>query len=232
MRIIAAFQKDKGISYTSHLDVQRTLQRAFRRAGLPLAYSNGYNPHPKLSFATALATGFTSDAEWIEVELEREIAPDRFLSLVNGALPNGMRIATAFAADETIDTLSKMLCAARYTVTLVPDMPVERAQAEAALQALLASEEVIVEKKTKSGIKPANIRPDILEASVSDDADAVRMELVGILNVAGGLRVETFVRALYERLGVSGFATVHRSALYFTGSDRLPCLAEKKGFEK
>ena len=73
MRIIAAFEKTKELSYTSHLDVQRTLQRTFRRAALPLAYSKGFNPHPKLSFATALATGYTSAGEWFEVELDQAL---------------------------------------------------------------------------------------------------------------------------------------------------------------
>ena len=226
VRIIAAFQKDKGISYTSHLDVQRTLQRAFRRAQLPLAFTKGYNPHPKLSFATALATGFSSDGEWIEVEFEQPIAPEAFIERANAALPGGLRFVTAFEGDDSIDTLSKLLLCARYTVTLHFGTPVTRKSVEAALADMLASEEIIVQKKTKSGIKPTNIRPEILEAFVTDEPDGpVRIELLGSLTVAGGLRVETFWNALYDRLGVSGFASVHRNSLYFTGTDRLPHLA-------
>lgn len=226
VRIIAAFQKDKGISYTSHLDVQRTLQRAFRRAGLPLAYTNGFNPHPKLSFATALATGFSSDGEWIEAELERDMDPAEWMERVNAAMPNGMRFVTAFVADASIDTLSKMLCCARYTVSLYPEEPITRERVQKTLSVLMESEEIIVQKKTKSGVKPTNIRPEIIEAFVTDGTeDPVRIELLGSLTVTGGLRVETFLNALYDRLGVSGFASVHRNALYFTGSDRLPHLA-------
>lgn len=226
MRIIAAFQKDKGISYTSHLDVQRTLQRAFRRANLPLAYTKGYNPHPKLSFATALATGFSSDAEWIEVELETEIEPQAFMERVNTVLPGGLHFHTAFTADESIDTLSKLLCSARYIITLHWETPVSRAALESAVRDLMNAKEIVVQKKTKSGIKPTDIRPDIIEAFVTDEAEGPgRIELLGSLTVAGGLRVETFLNALYERIGATGFATVHRTALYFTGSDRLPCLS-------
>lgn len=226
MRIIAAFQKDKGISYTSHLDVQRTLQRAFRRANLPLAYTKGYNPHPKLSFATALATGFSSDGEWIELELMRDVSPEEFLTRANAALPNGMRFHTAFWGDDSIDTLSKLLCCARYTISLHFEPPVLRERIEAALKELLESREIIVQKKTKSGIKPTDIRPEISEAFVTEDSgEPVRIELLGSLTVSGGLRVETFLNALYDRLGVSGFASVHRNSLYFTGTDRLPRLS-------
>ena len=225
MRIIAAFQKDKGISYTSHLDVQRTLQRAFRRANLPLAYTKGFNPHPKLSFATALATGFSSAGEWIDVELEQDVSPEDFIARANAAVPSGMRFVTAFVADDTIDTLSKLLCSARYTISLFWENPVSKEQIEAALKQLLNEKEVIVQKKTKSGIRPTDIRPEILEAFVLDDSDApVQIELLGSLTVSGGLRVETFLNALYDRLGVTGFATVHRTAMYFTGTDRLPNL--------
>jgi len=225
VRIIAAFQKDKGISYTSHLDVQRTLQRAFRRANLPLAYTKGFNPHPKLSFATALATGFSSAGEWIDVELEQDVSPEDFIARANAAVPSGMRFVTAFVADDTIDTLSKLLCSARYTISLFWENPVSKEQIEAALKQLLNEKEVIVQKKTKSGIRPTDIRPEILEAFVLDDSDApVQIELLGSLTVSGGLRVETFLNALYDRLGVTGFATVHRTAMYFTGTDRLPSL--------
>ena len=225
MKIIAAFEKTKELSYTSHLDVQRTLQRAFRRASLPLAFSKGFNPHPKLSFATALATGYTSDGEWIEVGLERELEPQEFIERVNGALPQGMRFVDAFAADDSFETLSKLLVAARYEITLYPETPVTPEQLRAAVEAIMNSREVIVEKKTKSGIKPADIRPEISEAeAISASNGTAVVAVVGTLNAAGGLRAETFARALFERLQVNGRFTAHRRALCFEGSDRLPRL--------
>ena len=225
MKIIAAFEKTKELSYTSHLDVQRTLQRAFRRANLPLAFSKGFNPHPKLSFATALATGFTSAGEWVEVELDRDITPEDFTERVNAALPNGMRFHSAFIADESFPTLSRMLVAAKYIITLYTDTPIAMDELLSAIRAITDSKEVIVEKKTKSGIRPANIRPDILEAEAISASDRTAVAaVVGTLNAAGGLRAETFARALCERLGTSGRFTAHRIALCFEGSDRLPRL--------
>lgn len=225
MRIIAAFQKNKEISYTSHLDVQRTLQRAFRRAELPLAYSKGFNPHPKLSFATALATGYTSDGEWFEVELDRPIEPQAFIERVNPALPDGMRVVEAFEADDSIDTLSKLIRAARYELTVHFDGAVAAQDVRSALDSIMGSEPVIVDKKTKSGIKPTDIRPDILEASVKEVSDtSATLLVVGTLTAAGGLRAETFVRALFDRLHLNGFFTAHRISLCFEGSDRLPRL--------
>ena len=99
-------------------------------------------------------------------------------------------------------------------------------QLNAAVKSILASDEVIVEKKTKSGVKPANIRPEILEAEAVSVSDRIAVVAVrGTLNAAGGLRAETFARALFERLNRSGRFTAHRTALLFTGTDRLPRLA-------
>ncbi len=226
MRIIAAFEKTKELSYTSHLDVQRTLQRTFRRAALPLAYSKGFNPHPKLSFATALATGYTSAGEWFEVELDQDLEPTAFKDRVNAALPNGMRIVESFEADDGIDTLSKLIRAAHYELTVHFDTPVSPDAVFEAVRSIMGPDPVIVEKKTKSGVRPADIRPDILEASVKECSDSTAIiDVVGSLTAAGGLRAETFVRALLDRLHLNGYFTAHRISLGFEGSDRLPRLS-------
>ncbi|MBQ1820916.1 MAG: DUF2344 domain-containing protein [Clostridia bacterium] len=225
MKIIAAFEKTKELSYTSHLDVQRTLQRAFRRASLPLAFSKGFNPHPKLSFATALATGYTSSGEWIEVEFSEPVTPEQFLERANAAMPNGMRFVDAFVADDGFTTLSKLLVAAKYLITLHTEAPVTQEALKAAVDAIMGSDEVIVEKKTKSGVKPANIRPEILEAEAVSASDRTAVvAVVGTLTAAGGLRAETFARALFERLALVGRFTAHRTALCFDCAERLPRL--------
>ena len=230
VRIIAAFQKDKEISYISHLDVQRTLQRAFRRADLPLSYTNGFNPHPKLSFATALATGFSSSGEWIDLELDSDLDPQEFLKRVNAVLPSGLHFHTAFEADGSIDTLSKILSAATYALQLFPHTPVSIEQLRDALDSLLSEQEIIVQKKTKGGIKPTNIRPEIIEAFVTETPDSIlQIELTGSLTVSGGLRVETFLSALFDRIGTTGFSEVHRISVCFTGTEKLPRLKYQKG---
>lgn len=225
MKIIAAFEKREGIAYTSHLDVQRTLQRTFRRANIPLAYSKGFNPHPKLSFATALATGYTSSGEWFEVEVSEPIALETFVARVNAAFPNGMRIVQAFVADASIDTLSKLLRAACYTMELTFSEPVAPGTVHDAVLGLMAADAIIVDKRTKSGIKSTDIRPDIMEVLVEDVYENVaHVKVIGRLTASGGLRAETIPLALSLRLGVEVRARIHRSDLYFEGCHRLPML--------
>ena len=90
MRMIAAYHKEPALRYISHLDIQRTLHRAFSRANLPVQYSAGFNPHPQLSFASALSTGMAGCAEWFDVTLYQDVAPEEFMRRLNAALPAGL----------------------------------------------------------------------------------------------------------------------------------------------
>ncbi len=225
MKLIAAYHKERDIAYTSHLDVQRTLQRAFRRADLPLAWSNGFNPHPQISFASALRTGYASTCEWFLVELTSPVAPDAFIERVNAQMPQGMRVSDAFAAGEGIGTLSKAVRAARYTATVHWNAPVEADRIRGALDTLLSETEILVNKRTKGGMRQADIRPQIREASLTEAEDTLAVfDLLGALNVDGGLNVDAFFGVLFDRLGQDGILFVRRVCMYFADMPGLPCL--------
>ncbi len=224
MRMIAVYHKGEALKHISHLDIQRTLHRAFRRANLPLAYSQGFNPHPQLSFASALSTGVSSEAEWFEVQLSETVAPDAFMQQVNAVMPDGMRISDAFAAPENFGTLAAKTCAASYTAQIMFDAPVSDESLREALSALLSGE-IIVNKRTKSGIKPVDIRPQILDVFVTGIVgNMVTLRVLGKLQADGGLRMELLLRALYDRLDAHGQANICRTAMYFTGDGPLPRL--------
>lgn len=225
MKLIAAYHKGSEFCYTSHLDVQRTLQRAFRRADLPLAYSSGFNPHPQMSFASALRTGYTGVCEWFMVELTAPLSPDAFLSRVNAQVPKGLCVSDAFAASEGIGTLSRAVRAARYTVEAYTDAALSGETVRTELAALLSEKEILIMKRTKSGMRQTDIRPQILEATVPEAGDAhFRMDLVGVLNTDGGLPVDAFLRVLLDRLGTEGVTFVRRECMYFADMPGLPAL--------
>ena len=222
MRMIAVYHKGEPVRSISHLDVQRTLQRAFRRANVPLAYSMGFNPHPQLSFASALSTGTTSDAEWFDVQLARDMEPAAFLADVNAAMPEGMRLSDAFAAPDGFGSLSSKTCAAAYDVTLNFDRPVTGEELQQALDGLLAGE-IIVNKRTKSGVRPVDIRPQIQKVSVTGiEGNIATLQVQGRLQADGGLRVELLLGALYDRLDAHAAARIHRATMYFTSDGPLP----------
>lgn len=89
MRMALKFAKGSDVKYISHLDLQRAFQRAFRRSGLPIKYSQGFNPHAKISFASALAVGVTSSGEYLDVELEDRAMPSRYLQQVEPGFTQG-----------------------------------------------------------------------------------------------------------------------------------------------
>lgn len=224
MKLVAVYHKGRALAMISHLDVQRTLQRAFRRAQLPLLYSNGFNPHPQFSFATAAATGMSSDCEWFEVQLFEPIAPEEFVRRANAAMPDGMSVSDAFEPPEGFGSLSAKLRAALYRAEISFETPVDGEKLKQTLEEMLSGE-IVVNKRTKSGVRPVDMRPYILEVSVEEvgDGKAV-LRVLGKLQADGGLRVDAFVDALLERLDAQATYALHRMRMYFAGDGFLPRL--------
>ena len=224
MKLIAAYQKGNEIAMISHLDIQRTLQRAFRRAGIPLLYSNGFNPHPQFSFATAAATGMSSECEWFEVQLSQEMSPMEFERRANAAMPQGMSISGAFAVPENYGSLSAKLRAAEYRINLQFEEPVSREKLAETLEAMLAGE-IIIQKRTKGGIRPVDMRPYILRVSVGQvEGGEIALLVLGKLQADGGLRVDAFIDALLERLDAHAAYEIQRTNMFFAEDGLLPHL--------
>lgn len=91
-KIKGKYKKTKNLKYISHLDTLRLFQRAVRRAEIPIRYSEGYNPHPKITFAFPLALGIESIGEYFEMELDKKISEDNFMNKMNTVLPEDMKI--------------------------------------------------------------------------------------------------------------------------------------------
>ncbi len=116
MKLRMQITKEKGIRFVSHLEYMRTIERAMRRAKLPVAYSEGFNPHMKFSLASALGVGITSKAEFLEIELAQEIELESALEKVALALPLGIHIKAADIVDNKIPKLMASAACADYLV--------------------------------------------------------------------------------------------------------------------
>ncbi len=208
MRIIARFEKRGAARFVSHLDVQRLFQRAFRRAKIPVAYSQGFNPHPVLAFATALSVGFTSSAEWLDVKLESEIAPELFVERVNEELPSGFYVREAILADDKIAALSSIMCAANYEVSFLCE--VEDDALQTAIDSLLGGA-IIVNKHTKGGMKDVDLRPKLYRLTFERPD---KLLITGEVSAQGSHGIDLLMVALSVRLGKKYPYSVHRSALY------------------
>ena len=164
MRMLAVFRKGERLRHIGHLDIMRAMQRALRRSGVPVAYSNGFNPHILLTFASALSVGASGERELMDVTLSREMTPEDFVATMNRALPPEMQLVSARALDDRHPALMAMVQAADYRITLLDAQAAESCRA--ALPGFLAREEILAERKTKSGVKEVNIRPWIFELSM------------------------------------------------------------------
>lgn len=130
MRIRITFAKTPAMRYTGHLDLHRAWERTFRRAGLPLAYSEGFNPHPRLNLASALPLGFTGEAEVIDAWLEQDLPLPEVQTALQRALPPGLQVTQIETVDLRLPALQTELEASEYYITFLepfPDLP-ERVQ--------------------------------------------------------------------------------------------------------
>ena len=146
MRIRITFAKKEAMRFTSHLDLHRAWERTFRRAGLPLAYTQGFSPHPRLNLASALPLGFTGEAEVIDAWLESDLQVSQILAQLETTLPPGMAIQSIDEVEPSLPALQSILMANEYLVTLLE--PVDGLQHK--VEELLGSQSIVRERRGKS----------------------------------------------------------------------------------
>lgn len=209
MRMIAEFEKMGRMSWFSHLDLQNTMQRALRRAQLPVAYSQGFNPHVLTSFATALSVGCQSRGEVMEVEMAGEISPEEFAEKLNACLPDGLKVRRCAPVPDSAPALMAKVAEAGYDITA------PNADLTQAVEAFLKAEEVMVEKRSKTKTRLVNIRPMVHEITCAFDGKDSRLSMMLEQTNANALKVELVMQALAPE---QEFRFV-RTALYAAGSD-------------
>jgi len=118
MRIRITFVKQGALRYTGHLDLHKLWERAARRAELPLAYSQGFHPQPKMNMAAALPLGFSSRCEVMDMKLEQDIPLESLPTRLNSTLPSGLQVVDIEQVDERAPALQTQVVSAEYEVTL------------------------------------------------------------------------------------------------------------------
>ena len=116
--MMAAFEKGEKLRFIGHLDLMRTMQRALRRSHLPIKYSNGFNPHIRLSFAAPLSVGVAGKREMMEVPVEDGTSPAEFIQKLNACLPPDLQIVSAKPVSDEFPTLMSLMAGSEYSVRL------------------------------------------------------------------------------------------------------------------
>ena len=153
MRIQITFSKQGALRYTGHLDLHKLWERAARRAELPLAYSQGFHPQPKMSIAAALPLGFSSRCEVLDMRLERDIPLEGLEDTLQTTLPSGIRVLSIEQVDDRAPALQTQVVSAEYEVHLTE--PVDGSDLKRRVDSVMEAESII---RTRRG-KEYDLRP-------------------------------------------------------------------------
>lgn len=173
-RLRVHYTKRGRLRFSSHRDFQRAFERALRRAAVPMAYSAGFSPHPKVSYAGAAPTGVASEAEYLEIGLAQRCDPERLRAALDASLPDDLdviELVEVAPPPENVkaESLADRLEASVWEV-LLPG--VEPADARAAVAAFLAVERAEVSRMTKNGVRTFDARQAVVALEAAPDSRA------------------------------------------------------------
>lgn len=194
-RLRLTYSRDGAVKYISHLDLMRFWERAFRRAHLPLAMSQGFHPHPRISLAVPLPVGVTSEAELMDVYLDEALGPEQVRSRLTAALVPGFAVTAAEPVPEEQPSLQSQVRYAEYLVTVETSQP--REAVERATRLLLAKEALDWEHSRDGEVRQYNLRAmidDLWVAEAGDGQVVLGMRLQNDGQASG--RPEQVTRAL------------------------------------
>ncbi len=207
MRVRITFSKQGALRYTGHLDLHKLWERAARRADLPLSYSQGYHPQPKINLAAALPLGFSSRGEIMDIRLNEDLALEEISTRLKESLPTGIQVIHVESVDEQAPALQTQVLSATYEAHLTE--PVEGSELTRKVEQIMMSESLPRERRGKS----YDLRPLIEMLSVVTESDGkiwLRMTLAAREGATG--RPEEVLNALEI---ASETARVERTSLIF-----------------
>jgi radical SAM-linked protein len=212
MRTRIRFAKTGKVRFTSHRDVARIWERALRRASLPVKYTEGFSPRPKLSFGLALPTGSESHGEYLDVELLLDVDLEQLPTLLDPALPVGMEVQAAAALPAGSESLQQLVTSCTWRITL-PET--DLADAFAAVETALAAAALPLARERKGHVVTDDVRPAILAlAVIDDDSSSQGSELEAELATQPrGLRPSELVEVVVPGVRIGRILRTHQWTL-------------------
>ena len=204
--------------YISHLDVAQVFERSMRRAGLPFAFSEGFNPHPKFSFGSALAVGVSSEGEYLDVELRAEVNPEEIRGRLNQVFPEGFRALEVQEVSGKGPTPMAILNRAIYHISIpTKDKQISQEDLDQTLNQLLNSLELKIIRDTKKGLKEKDIRPGIYSLEGKINQGIIKLNMMVMTGSEGNVRPEEVGELVVKKLNLNTelkLAEIHRQGLY------------------
>nr|WP_139314439.1 TIGR03936 family radical SAM-associated protein [Desulfosporosinus metallidurans] len=198
MRLRIAYTKIEDARYIAHLDLTRVFERAIRRAGIHMSYTEGFNPRPKISFGFALAVGTEGEREYVDIDLQREMELGEVLGRIQEQLPPGIRLLQGSVLTLGAKPLMAVLNAASYRMRVLMALPIDEQRLQEAVGAWLAREHVNYARYSKKGPTDKDIRPWVKRLEGEIHGDEIVFELEVEMGNAGSVRPEEVLASLRE----------------------------------
>lgn len=198
------FKKEGDMIYISHLDLQQLLQRAFRRAEIDLVYSQGFNPHPKISYGNALALGTESQGEYVDVEIEDDLSVEEYLSKMNEQLPEGIDFVKAMEITKQTPSLASTIEYGEYIYTIELEKSLTKEFIKSKMLEFMAQDEIMITKKNKKGkIVESDIRPMIKQFDLLNlNEEVIVLEAMIATGSKANLNNSIFIPKIVDMLGL------------------------------
>ena len=216
-KYLLIFEKSESVRWLGHLDILRTFERAIRRAGLPVAFSTGFNPRERISFASALSTGVTAGAEPAVLELTDPVDPCALLTDLNITLPPGIRISEC---REIPDAGSRDLLnrydRADYEVVCACAPETVEAEVESAIEALMARPQLEVVRAREGRSRTLDIRPYLFALALEPGtvtANRLSLTMTAAIGESGNTKPPEVVALLAETIIGLTVRRSHRARL-------------------
>jgi radical SAM-linked protein len=205
------FSKKTQVKYISHLDLALLWERTLRRARIPLAYSQGFNPRPKIQIASGLPVGTTGSAEILDIIVTEPVDPAETLEKIRTTLPAGVALHAVEELPLKSPSLQHLLRQAEYRVTVETDLPA--AEVAARIEALLAADKIVQTRRRKGRMEEFNLRPWLHELRLESAAKGeVRLFMRVTAGQFGNLRPQAVLKALDL---ADNWAEIERTRLIF-----------------
>lgn len=226
MRYLIKFTKEENIKFISHLDVLKTIQKNIRRAGLPMEYSKGFNPHMATSIAQPLSVGVYSNGEYMDIVLTQEMDENEIIDKLNDTSPSGINYISALAipyveGQKKVPQSMALIDAARYTIKVKYS---DTSDVELQMNELMEKEEWNIIKKTKKGEKEVNIKTLIKEFSFWIKDGALILNVLISTGSREHLSADLLVKYIQQNTDnalIDSFVEVRREEMYFYKNDKL-----------
>lgn len=219
MKVRIKFSKQGSVKFIGHLDVMRYFQKAIRRAGIDIKYSQGFNPHQIMSFAAPLGLGLTSNGEYMDIELNSDMDLAQLKDRLNETMAEGIEIRECHLLPDHAKNAMSSVAAADYTLTFRETFrPDNSACFLDGLSDFMKQEQIVILKKTKKGERQVDIKPMIYQLSCQEETIFMKVSAGSADNLKPELVMEAYYRFLGKELPELAFQ-IQREEVYGNTGD-------------